>query len=115
MVYNGHIKELSEYIGKATCNIAELTAIKKGLEAVKNKKLPVIIYSDSSYSIGVLSKDWKAKKNKALIQEIKSLIQTFEDIEFVKVEGHSDDKMNQRADKIANLAVKQHLDAYQKL
>jgi len=114
MVYNGHVKEFSEYIGEATNNIAELTAIKKGLEAVKNKNFPVIIYSDSDYSIGVLSKDWKAKKNKELIQEIKSFIQTFENIEFVKVEGHSDDKLNARADKIANLAVKQHVDAYRK-
>ena len=113
LIYNSHVKEFSDYIGKATNNIAELTAIKIGLEAVKNKNIPVIIYSDSSYSIGVLSNGWKAKKNKELIQEIKSLILTFENIEFVKVKGHSDNKLNERADKIANLAVKQHINAYQ--
>ena len=112
LIYNSHVKEFSEYIGEATNNIAELTAIKKGLEAVKNKNIPVVIYSDSSYSIGVLSNGWKAKKNKELIQEIKSLMLTFESIEFVKVKGHSDNKLNERADKIANLAVKQHIDAY---
>ena len=112
LIYNSHVKEFSEYIGKATNNIAELTAIKIGLEAVKNKNIPVVIYSDSSYSIGVLSNGWKAKKNKELIQEIKSLMLTFESIEFVKVKGHSDNKLNERADKIANLAIKQHIDAY---
>ncbi len=113
LIYNSHVKEFSEYIGEATNNIAELTAIKVGLEAVKTKNIPIIIYSDSSYSIGVLSSGWKAKKNKELIQKIKSLIQTFENIEFMKVKGHSDNKLNERVDKIANLAVRQHLDAYQ--
>ena len=113
LVYNSHVKEFSDYIGKATNNIAELIAIKKGLEAVKNKKIPVVIYSDSSYSIGVLSKGWKPKKNKELIQEIKSLMLTFENIKFVKVKGHSGNKLNERADQIANLAIKQHIDAWE--
>src|SRR5262245_17253375 len=43
--------ELSEYLGEATNNIAELTAILRGLEAVKDKTRQVAVYSDSSYSI----------------------------------------------------------------
>ena len=113
LIYNSHIKEYSEYIGKATNNIAELTAIKIGLEALKSKNIPIVIYSDSSYSIGVLSQNWKPKKNKMLILKIKDLIHSFDNIKFVKVKGHSGDKHNERADKIANLAVKQHIDAYQ--
>src|SRR5437868_12601059 len=55
-------REISEYLGEATNNIAELTAILRGLLAVTDKTRPVIVYSDSAYSIGLLSQNWKAKK-----------------------------------------------------
>src|SRR5438105_3066000 len=45
-------REISEYLGDATNNIAELTAILRGLEAVSDRTRPVIVYSDSAYSIG---------------------------------------------------------------
>src|SRR5688572_28716062 len=49
-------KELSEYLGQGTNNIAELMAIFRGLEEVPDRARPVIVYSDSAYSIGLLSK-----------------------------------------------------------
>src|SRR5258706_1181175 len=62
-------RELSEFLGEGTNNIAELTAILRGLEAVDDKTRPVVVYSDSEYSIGVLTKAWKAKKNVELIEQ----------------------------------------------
>ena len=38
MQYGQHRKEISRYVGTATNNIAELEAIKVGLQSVKNKK-----------------------------------------------------------------------------
>jgi ribonuclease HI len=55
LYYNEHKKEISKFIGNATNNIAELTAIKIGLEAIKStyRNLPVIIYTDSAYSLKI--------------------------------------------------------------
>ena len=52
--FGAHEKEISEYIGTATNNIAELTAVARGLSAIKNKTLPVIIFTDSQYVLGLL-------------------------------------------------------------
>ena len=41
------------YLGDGTNNIAELTAILRGLDSTTGKR-PVRIYTDSEYSIGVL-------------------------------------------------------------
>ncbi|MEM9695263.1 MAG: RNase H family protein, partial [Myxococcota bacterium] len=58
--------EQSEYLGRATNNVAELTAIFRALAEVQPDQ-PLVIYTDSSYSIGVLRKGWKAKANQELI------------------------------------------------
>ena len=112
LIYNNHLKELSEFIGDATNNVAELTAIKSALEKITDKNIPTKVYVDSDYAIGVLTKNWKIKANKDLISEIKELIKKFKKIEFLKVDGHTGIKFNERADKLARLAIKQHQDAY---
>ena len=93
--------ELSEYIGEGTNNIAELMAIQRALEADIAPELPMVICTDSSYSIGVLSKGWKAKANKELIAEIKSLLREKKNVEFVHVRGHQGNPLNERADELA--------------
>src|SRR5476651_1520667 len=68
-----HYKELSEGFRKTTNNRMELMAVIKGLEAVKNPKQNVTIFSDSKYVIDAIEKRWvhgwvakgfKDKKNK---------------------------------------------------
>ena len=98
-------KEISKFIGTATNNIAELEAIRTGLSAVKNKKLPVRVYTDSSYALGVLTMGWKPKKNMQLIQSTKDLIANFTDIRFIKVKGHAGHRENEIADRLAVTAV----------
>ena len=58
LIFGDKRKEVSRYIGTATNNIAELSAIKTALELLKRNDLPVRIFSDSSYSIGLLTKGW---------------------------------------------------------
>jgi ribonuclease HI len=101
-----HRRELSEYLGDATNNIAELTAILRGLEEVRARDRTVIIYSDSAYSIGLLSKGWKAKANVDLVAQLRSLTAEFEDLRFVKVAGHSGIVENERTDELATSAVR---------
>jgi ribonuclease HI len=108
-IYEENKKEISRYIGKATNNIAELTAIKVALEELKRVDLPVRIFSDSSYAVGLLTKNWKPKKNKTLIFEIRALIDRFSDLAFIKVKGHSGIKENEVADFLATSAIKKDL------
>ena len=66
---------MSEYLGVGTNNIAELTAIERALDTGgrrrRQRRGAVRIYTDSAYSIGVLSKGWKAKANQELIARMR--------------------------------------------
>ena len=100
-----HRRELSEYLGQGTNNIAELTAILRGLEEIADKRRAVVVYSDSEYSIGVLTKPWKPKKNVELIQELRAICREFADLRFVKVAGHAGIPLNERTDQLAREAI----------
>jgi ribonuclease HI len=100
-----HRTELSEYLGEGTNNIAELMAILRGLESIKDRTRPVFVYSDSSYSIDILTKAWKAKKNVELIDELRSMCRQFSDLRFVKVAGHAGVPLNERCDQLAREAI----------
>ena len=108
-IYGENKKEISTFIGRATNNTAELTAIKVGLEELKRFDLPVRILSDSSYAVGLLSKGWKAKANQELVFEIRTLMTKFSDLAFIKVKGHSGIKENEVADFLATSAIKKGL------
>jgi ribonuclease HI len=103
-------RELSEYLGVGTNNIAELTAIERALDAAddatgNDRARHMRVYTDSAYSIGVLSKGWKAKANQALIARIKRRLEAYPNIEFVKVSGHAGVPENERCDELARAAV----------
>jgi ribonuclease HI len=104
--FGKHEKEISEYIGIATNNIAELKAIEAGLLAVKNTKLPVRIFTDSSYAHGVLTLGWKAKANRQMVDSIKKTMAKFKNLKMLKIKGHAGDKGNERADFLATTAIK---------
>ena len=104
--FGKHEKELSRDIGIATNNIAELEAIKNALLELKTTKNPVRIYTDSSYAFGVLTLNWKAKKNEELIDSIKKLMRRYKDLKLIKIKGHAGQEGNERADFLANKAVK---------
>ncbi len=99
--YGTHTREISKSIGQATNNVAELTAIQEGLAALKKTHLSVRLFTDSAYAMGVLTMGWKAKKNKALIQSIRHLMDRFDDIQLIKVPGHAGIPENERADALA--------------
>ena len=102
-----HRTELSEFLGVGTNNIAELTAIERALEAIPDaeRRRPIVIHSDSSYSIGLLSKGWKAKANQELVARLRALTRQFPNLHLVKVKGHSGVPENERADELARDAV----------
>lgn len=97
--------ELSEFLGQGTNQIAELTAILRGLQEIQDRSRPVVVYSDSAYSIGLLSQNWKAKANVELVAKCRAMCEQFEDLRFVKVAGHSGIALNERVDELATSAI----------
>lgn len=97
--------ELSEYLGDGTNQIAELTAMLRGLQEVEDRQRTVVVYSDSAYAIGLLSQGWKAKANVELVAELRELGRQFRDLRFIKVLGHSGIPLNERTDQLATAAL----------
>lgn len=103
-VSNDEVKQYSRNIGYGTNNFAELMAVKIALEFVEPNSI-INIYSDSQYTIGILSMNWTAKVNKELVSEIKGILKSYK-VNFIKVSGHSDDEYNKLADKLAQSAAR---------
>lgn len=100
LICEGKILDIWEYIGHSTNNIAELMAIGRALEHIKNKTLPVLLYSDSTYAIGVLSGRMKAAKNRELIASIQAEMRNFPSLSLLKVKAHSGVTYNERVDRL---------------
>ena len=98
-------KEISEYLGEGTNNIAELLAVKRALESIRDRKRTVYLYSDSSYVLGLLGSGWKARANRELVEELRALRTRFADLRLVKVPGHAGVPENERADALARDAI----------
>lgn len=97
--------ELSEFLGRGTNNIAELTAIRRAAERLEKHEKPIRIYTDSKYSIGVLTLGWKAKKNPELVAGTRAALAKLCDVEIYYVPGHAGVALNERADELATSAV----------
>jgi ribonuclease HI len=102
-------KEHGEFLGRGTNNIAELTAIRRGLEIAASvapgRDRAIRVYSDSSYAIGLLSQGWKPKANQELVAELRQLVRRYPSLRMVKVEGHAGVPENERCDLLARQAI----------
>ncbi len=101
--------ELCEFISSlATNNFAELTAISRALEVLRDdeKDRHILLYTDSGWSLGVLIGGWKAKTNLDMIKKIQDRMAEFSNLELLKVKGHSGQKGNEEADYLATTAVR---------
>lgn len=96
--------ELSEYLGHATNNVAELVAVHRALELVVDACAPVDVYSDSEYVIGSVALEWSASKNRELILNVRESWRRLRDARFVKVPGHTGVPGNEKADELAGRA-----------
>lgn len=96
-------REISLYLGHGTNNIAELSAILVALDFLHPYRTlcRMIIYTDSSYAIGVLEKNYKIKANKELVEKLRITRSEFPKLSFVKVLGHSGVVENERCDVLA--------------
>lgn len=113
LFFNGAEKIISGSELISTNNRMELTAVIKGLKALK-ESCRVKIYSDSSYVVDAFNRGWisdwqkngwknsskQPVKNVDLWQELVNLTEIHQ-VTFIKVKGHSDNEYNNRCDKIA--------------
>lgn len=111
--YNGIEKELSGGEANTTNNRMELTAVIRGLEALKEPCI-VELYSDSKYVIDALEKGWakswqaknwrKPDKKPALNPDLWERLLALTDIHTLSyhwVKGHADNPKNNRCDELA--------------
>jgi ribonuclease HI len=98
-------RELSEYIGEATNNIAELTGILRAVELAHELGKPLRLYTDSQYSIGVLTQGWKVRANKELVAKVRQALDAHPDAKLFHVRGHQGVLLNEHADELAVRAV----------
>ena len=111
--YNGVEKELSGGEASTTNNRMELTAVIRGLEALKEPCI-VELYSDSKYVIDALEKGWakswqaknwrKADKKPALNPDLWEKLLNLAEIHTLSyhwVKGHADNPKNNRCDELA--------------
>jgi len=104
---------MAQYLGWATNNVAELSALQLLLGwLLKNKdarKPVLIVYTDSQYMQGVCLGTKKASANKELVNTIRDLIRclkllgTETKIEWVK--AHADSELNNLVDLLAKYAT----------
>ncbi len=102
------IKNVCRYIGQATNNVAEYTALIDALqEALILRAQSLVINSDSQLLCRQLSRQYKVKnKNIAsLYAQVMRLLSAFRDVKINNIPREE----NKGADRLANLAVKEAL------
>ncbi len=105
--YPDRVLTISEFLGSATNNYAELMAILRALEELKDSTSEAIhLYTDSAWCLGALTQDWKIKANVEVVATLRALIPTFPRLSLRKVAGHSGDPGNEEADRLAVTAVR---------
>jgi ribonuclease HI len=117
LLFNGRRKELSSGFRKTTNNRMELLAVIEGLRAL-TEPCEVMVFSDSQYIVNGMTKGW-AKKwemsnwklasgGRALNQDLwEQLLRLCErhDVSFRWVRGHTGNRENEQADKLALAAA----------
>jgi ribonuclease HI len=102
----GTERTISGWLGDdCTNNIAELTAILRALEAIRDPSRPVHLYSDSAYALGLLTQNWKAKANTELVMTLRRRAREFPRLKLIKIEGHAGHEGNELADRLARAAI----------
>lgn len=93
-------KEISGGFALTTNNRMELLAVIKGLEAIRWKGAEVIVFSDSTYVVNTITKNWKRKKNLDLWERFDRLQGDFH-LSFNWIKGHAGHPENERCDRLA--------------
>jgi ribonuclease HI len=113
MLFNGKHISKSRRVADTSSNRMEMEAIIQALESYQRQTRltieEIVIYSDSAYSINMLSGRWQVRantKNQDLIRRFQAAqFQIDAVVSFEKVKGHSGHPWNDLADSLANEAM----------
>jgi ribonuclease HI len=100
----------SSYLGEGTNNIAELTAIKDGLQQAKDRSITHLrVYSDSELSVELCMKTKQTQKPhlSALVSAIHTLSASFETLEFQWIKAHNHHPINDAVDALCSAMLLQ--------
>ena len=118
LIYGPHRKELSGGERETTNNRMELTAVIRGLEAIKKPDLPIEVFTDSQYVRNGISewiKAWKRREWKTASKKPVKNIDLWVKLDRLSerlgptynwIPGHSGIPENERADCLANKAAR---------
>ncbi|AFS78251.1 ribonuclease H [Gottschalkia acidurici 9a] len=121
LLYKDHKKEVYGGEINTTNNRMEIKACIEALKTLKRKDIPVEVYTDSAYVCNCINQKWYIKwrsngwinskkepvENKELWMELLDLIESLENLKFIKVKGHSGVELNELADSLANKGMDQ--------
>ena len=119
LMYRENKKELNGGEAYTTNNRMEITAVIKGLQALK-EPCDVDVYTDSAYVCNAFQNKWldrwlrngwktaqkKDVENRDLWETLLNLTQTHH-VTIHKVKGHADNELNNRCDELARSAIKE--------
>ncbi len=119
LVYGDNEREISGFEEATTNNRMELTAVIRGLQGLK-EPCKVEIFSDSSYVVNAFNQGWldnwqkngwtRGKKKEPVLNTDlwKLLVKAMDGhtVIWKKVKGHSGDKYNEMADRLAVKEIK---------
>ena len=114
LIHGNHQKELSQGYHYTTNNRMELMAVIAGLQAIKNRSMPIIIYSDSKYVVNAVEKGWlknwiktdfKGGKKNSDLWKLYHTIAIDLSVKFIWIKGHANNQYNNRCDELATCAA----------
>lgn len=106
LIFGEHRKELSEPIGRASNNGAEIMAALTALRALK-QPCQVTVYSDSEYLVRTMKREYQRGANNALWILLDHAASAHV-IEWKWVRGHNGDPHNERAHQLAEQAQRKN-------
>lgn len=98
------IKEISQYIGEQTNNVAEYKALNRGLEVALDLGIKKITcYLDSELVVKQIKGEYKVKNERMIpiYNMTMPLIKKFDSFEIIHIKR----KLNKKADKLVNEAI----------
>lgn len=97
-------REFSGGERETTNNRMEMTAALQALGHT-DRRVDLIVHSDSQYLVNTLNRQWKRKKNLDLWEQLDAALRGRK-VAFEWVEGHAGDPLNERADALARTAAR---------
>ena len=112
------LKEIHGGVLNTTNQRMELTACIRALEQLKSGRHAVEVHTDSAYLVNCINNKWyiawqkngwknaakKPVENRDLWERLLALLSIY-NVVFIKVAGHSGNKLNERADELARQGI----------